>query len=96
MNPNSKPVTAAQAKQLRELSEAAEAAQEAYRQGVADALKAGAGVRAIARLTGLSSNTVSLWGAQRGWPTAAQKRVETERKARKAAWDAITDSVLDD
>lgn len=49
-------------------------AEVTYRTAVVDALKAGGSVREVARLTGLSVNTVERWGRAGGWPTAAQKQ----------------------
>lgn len=93
---NEKPIPVATARRLKQLLDAAEEAQEAYRAGVADALKHGAGVRAISRLTGLSTNTVALWGAQRGWPTPAQQREKAELKANKARWDSFFAGTVED
>lgn len=57
-------------------------ADQAYRTAVVDALKAGASVREVAKVAGLSTNTVDRWGREGGWPTAAQKK----------AWDAAREA----
>lgn len=79
------------AKQLRELAKAIEDAQEAYRVVVANALKAGASVRGVNRVTGLATNTITMWGRERGWPTKAQKAAEADRKAMRDRWNAFID-----
>jgi len=44
------------------------------RTAVVTALKAGASVREVAKVAGMSTNTVQRWGHDDGWPTEAQKR----------------------
>ena len=65
---------------LRAQQGAAEAEDE-FRTTVADALKAGGSVREVARVTGLSTNTVQRWGRERGWPTEAQRAGWSDEKA---------------
>lgn len=66
-------------RRIAEAKAAREHADEAYRQAIADALKAGASVRALEDLTGLAMQTISNWGHERGWPTPDQRR----------QWDAM-------
>ena len=66
--PDSRPVTEVDAARVRAAVTGVRKAQEALEQAVAQALKNGASVRAIAEL-GLSANTVQKYGRAHGWPT---------------------------
>jgi transposase-like protein len=50
-------------------------------QAVADALNAGASIRELAKVTGLSGNTVQAWGRANGWPSEIRQRVKAEKQA---------------
>ncbi|GAB3776847.1 uncharacterized protein YjcR [Nocardioides ginsengisegetis] len=74
------------AARLIALRDQADTAAAAFKDAVADALKAGGSVREVAKVTGLSTRTVREWGTARGWPTQEQKTVNTERRRRNAEW----------
>jgi hypothetical protein len=66
--PDSRPVTEVDAARVRAAVVGVRKAQDALKRAVAQALKNGASVRAVAEL-GLSANTVQKYGRAHGWPT---------------------------
>jgi uncharacterized protein YjcR len=66
--PDSRPVTDADAARVRAAVVGVRKAQDALEKAVAQALKGGASVRAVAEL-GVSANTVQKYGRAHGWPT---------------------------
>jgi uncharacterized protein YjcR len=66
--PDSRPVTDLDAERIRAALADVRKAQEALQEAVAQALKNGASVRAVAEL-GVSANTVQKYGRAHGWPT---------------------------
>ena len=66
--PDSRPVTEVDAARVRAAVADVRKAQEALEKAVAQALKNGASVRAVAEL-GVSANTVQKYGRAHGWPT---------------------------
>jgi uncharacterized protein YjcR len=66
--PDSRPVTEADAARVRAALTGVQDAQETLEKVVAQALRNGASVRAVAEL-GLSANTVQKYGRAHGWPT---------------------------
>jgi uncharacterized protein YjcR len=66
--PDSRPVTGSDAVRIRAALNGVRKAQEKLEEAVAEALKNGASVRAVAEL-GVSPNTVQKYGRARGWPT---------------------------
>jgi uncharacterized protein YjcR len=66
--PDSRPVTEVDAARVRAAVADVRNAQEALERAVAQALKNGASVRAVAEL-GVSANTVQKYGRAHGWPT---------------------------
>ena len=67
--PDSRPVTEVDAARIRAALAGVRNAQQALEKAIAQALKNGASVRAVAEL-GLSANTVQKYGRAHGWPTA--------------------------
>ncbi|MFE5703405.1 transposase family protein [Rhodococcus koreensis] len=49
-------------------------ANEEFHSAVVAALLAGGSVREVARITGLSPNTVERWGHAGGWPERGQRK----------------------
>ncbi len=70
--PDSRPVTGADAARIRAAVEGVRKAQERLEKAVAQALRNGASVRAVAEL-GVSPNTVQKYGRAHGWPTAENR-----------------------
>jgi hypothetical protein len=66
--PDSRPVTEVDAARIRAAAAGVRKAQDELERSVAQALKNGASVRAVADL-GLSANTVQKYGKAHGWPT---------------------------
>ena len=66
--PDSRPVTEVDAARIRAALDGVRTAQEALEKAVAQALKNGASVRAVAEL-GVSANTVQKYGRAHGWAT---------------------------
>jgi transposase-like protein len=66
--PDPRPVTEVDAARVRAAAADVRNAQEALERAVAQALKNGASVRAVAEL-GVSANTVQKYGRAHGWPT---------------------------
>lgn len=58
---------------IRTLQQLASETEEQLHAAVAEALKAGASVRELAKAAGLSTTTVQKWGREHGWPTEQQK-----------------------
>lgn len=61
------------AERIRAAVAARELAEAEVRAAVVAALKAGGSIREVAKVSGLSTNTVQRWGREGGWPTKAQK-----------------------
>jgi hypothetical protein len=70
--PDSRPVTETDAVRVRAALAGVRGAQETLQKVVAQALRNGASVRAVAEL-GLSANTVQKYGRAHGWPTAQNR-----------------------
>jgi hypothetical protein len=66
--PDSRPVTEVDAARIRAALAGMRTAQQALENAVAQALKNGASVRAVAE-SGVSANTVQKYGRAHGWPT---------------------------
>ena len=66
--PDARPVTGVDAARIRAAVSGVRAAQDKLERAVAQALKNGASVRAVAEL-GLSANTVQKYGRAHGWPS---------------------------
>jgi uncharacterized protein YjcR len=66
--PDSRPVTEVDAARVRAAVVGLRKAQEALEMAIAQALRNGASVRAVAQL-GVSANTVQKYGRAHGWPT---------------------------
>ena len=66
--PDSRPVTEVDAARIRAAVAGVRKAQESLEKAVAQALKNGASVRAVAE-QGVSANTVQKYGRAHGWPT---------------------------
>jgi len=71
--PDSRPVTEVDAARVRAAVADVRKAQEALEKAVAQALKNGASVRAVAEL-GVSANTVQKYGRAHGWPTEENRK----------------------
>jgi hypothetical protein len=70
--PDSRPVTGADAARIGAAVNGLRKAQEKLEHAVAQALRNGASVRAVAEL-GVSPNTVQKYGRAHGWPTAENR-----------------------
>jgi hypothetical protein len=79
--PDQRPVTEADTARIREALDGVQSAHDALEQAVAQALRNGASVRAVADL-GLSPNTVQKYGRAHGWPTA-----DNRRRFYESRWD---------
>jgi hypothetical protein len=79
--PDSRPVTEVDAARIRAAVDGVRTAQEALEKAVAQALKNGPSVRAVAEL-GLSANTVQKYGRADGWPTE-----ENRERFYESRWD---------
>jgi uncharacterized protein YjcR len=66
--PDARPVAGVDSARIRAAAAGVRAAQDRLERAVAQALKNGASVRAVAEL-GLSANTVQKYGRAHGWPT---------------------------
>jgi hypothetical protein len=66
--PDSRPVTEVDAARIRAALAGVRTAQQALENAVAQAVKDGGSVRAVAEL-GMSANTVQKYGRSHGWPT---------------------------
>lgn len=69
-----------------------EAADTELRESVVDALKAGASVREVMKVSGLANDTVQRWGREGGWPTPQQKAARDAAKTRRAEWRRIMET----
>jgi uncharacterized protein YjcR len=87
--PDSRPVTEVDAARIRAALADARKAQEALQQAVAQALKNGASVRAVAEL-GVSANTVQKYGRAHGWPTEENRERFYESRYDRAEREAAT------
>jgi hypothetical protein len=56
-------------------------------QAITDALKAGASVREVALVSGMSTRTIQTIGHDNGWPTPAQKKRREEEAATREGWN---------
>jgi uncharacterized protein YjcR len=89
--PDSRPVTEVDAARVRAAVADVRKAQEALEKAVAQALKNGASVRAVAEL-GVSANTVQKYGRAHGWPTEENRerfyesRYDREDRESRADW----------
>jgi hypothetical protein len=95
--PDSRPVTEIDAARIRAAVAAERAAHVALEDAVAQALKNGASVRAVAEL-GLSANTVQKYGRAHGWPTEENRERfyesrydREERESRTGSWSVWGD-----
>jgi hypothetical protein len=79
--PDQRPVAEADAARIQEALAGVQNAQEELERAVAQALRNGASVRAVADL-GLSPNTVQKYGRAHGWPTA-----DNRRRFYESRWD---------
>jgi hypothetical protein len=70
--PDSRPVTEVDAARIRAALAGVRTAQQALENAVAQALKDGGSVRAVAEL-GVSANTVQKYGRAHGWPTGENR-----------------------
>jgi uncharacterized protein YjcR len=90
--PDSRPVTGADAAQIRAAVNGVRKAQEKLEKAVAQALRNGASVRAVAEL-GVSPNTVQKYGRAHGWPTTENRErfyeSRYDREEREAGSDAV-------
>lgn len=66
--------------------EALAAAKVERDQALTDALKAGASVREVAAVSGMSERQVQTIGHNNGWPSPAQKKRWADEKAYRDAW----------
>ncbi|MGN7135412.1 hypothetical protein ACTHQY_19285 [Rhodococcoides corynebacterioides] len=63
-------------------------AEQELRDAVTEALLAGGSVREVARISGLSTNTVERWGRAGGWPSAEQQAQWAAERQRNADFRA--------
>jgi uncharacterized protein YjcR len=86
--PDSRPVTEIDAARIRAALAGVRKAQEALEKAVAQALRNGASVRAVAEM-GVSANTVQKYGRAHGWPTEENRErfyeSRYDREEREAA-----------
>jgi uncharacterized protein YjcR len=105
--PDSRPVTEVDAARIRAAAAGVRKAQDALENAVAQALKNGASVRAVAEL-GVSANTVQKYGRAHGWPTEEHRerfyesrhdredREDQERSAMRSGRRATSPASLSD
>jgi uncharacterized protein YjcR len=79
--PDPREIHPAHADRIRAATASLREAQDELEKAVAEALLAGASIRAVAEL-GLSPNTVQKYGARHGWPTE-----ENRRRFNESRWD---------
>jgi hypothetical protein len=79
--PDQRPVTEDDAARIQNALDGVWSAQDALEQAVAQALRNGASVRAVADL-GLAPNTVQKYGRAHGWPTP-----DNRRRFYESRWD---------
>ncbi|OZF47588.1 hypothetical protein [Rhodococcus sp. 14-2470-1a] len=78
-------VPTAEEQRLRAAVVGAVAAEKELRDAVVAALVAGGSVREVARVSGISVNTIERWGRAGGWPSAEQSAAWAKAKAERAA-----------
>lgn len=78
-------VPTAEEQRVRAAVVGAEAAEKELRDAVVAALVAGGSVREVARVSGISVNTIERWGRAGGWPSAEQSARWAKQKADRAA-----------
>jgi uncharacterized protein YjcR len=89
--PDSRPVTGADAARIRTALNGVQRAQEKLEEAVAQALRNGASVRAVAD-QGVSPNTVQKYGRAHGWPTEENRerfyesRYDRDEREKGGAW----------
>jgi uncharacterized protein YjcR len=89
--PDSRPVTEVDAARVRAAVADVRNAQEALERAVAQALKNGASVRAVAEL-GVSANTVQKYGRAHGWPTEENRERFYESRYDREEREELGDS----
>ena len=91
--PDSRPVTEVDAARIRAALAGVRKAQEALEKAIAQALKNGASVRAVAE-QGVSANTVQKYGRAHGWPTAENRERFSESRYDREEREGLGDSRL--
>ena len=89
--PDSRPVTEVDAARIRAALADVRTAQVALEKAVAQALKNGASVRAVADL-GVSANTVQKYGRAHGWPTEENRERFYESRYDREDRESLGDS----
>ncbi len=89
--PDSRPVTEVDAARIRAAVNGVRTAQEALEKAVAQALKNGASVRAVAEL-GVSANTEQKYVRAHGWPTAVHRERFYESRYDREEREGLGDS----
>jgi transposase-like protein len=89
--PDSRPVTDVDAARVRAAVAHVRKSQEALERAVAQALKNGASVRAVAEL-GVSANTVQKYGRAHGWPTEENRERFYESRYDREDREGLGDS----
>ena len=89
--PDSRPVTEVDAARIRAAAGGLRKAQDALEKAVAQALRNGASVRAVAEL-GVSANTVQKYGRAHGWPTAENRERFYESRYDREEREDLDDS----
>jgi hypothetical protein len=89
--PDSRPVTEVDAARIRAATAGVRKAQETLENAVAQALKNGASVRAVAEL-GVSANTVQKYGRAHGWPTEENRERFYESRYDREERESRSDS----
>jgi hypothetical protein len=89
--PDSRPVTDLDAARVRAAVAGVRNAQEVLERAVAQALKNGASVRAVAEL-GVSANTVQKYGRAHGWPTVENRERFYESRYDREDREGLGDS----
>jgi uncharacterized protein YjcR len=89
--PDSRPVTEVDAARVRAAQADVRKSQEALERAVAQALKNGASVRAVAGL-GVSANTVQKYGRAHGWPTEENRERFYESRYDREEREELGDS----
>lgn len=89
--PDARPVTEVDAARIRAALADVRTAQVALEKAVAQALKNGASVRAVADL-GVSANTVQKYGRAHGWPTEENRERFYESRYDREDRESLGDS----
>lgn len=89
--PDPRPVTEVDAARIRAAVDAVRTAQDVLEKAVAQALKNGASVRAVAEL-GVSANTVQKYGRAHGWPTEENRERFYESRFDREERESLGDS----